>query len=87
MRAGSGAYFLAGALPLVDAEPATAVWYAVRFNTRTFAIFDAFVDDAGRQKHLMGKVAAALGAQAPNLFAEAPVIETATILAKKAVRE
>ncbi|MEO6194181.1 MAG: antibiotic biosynthesis monooxygenase, partial [Thermoanaerobaculia bacterium] len=46
-------------------------------------IFDAFPDEAGRQAHLAGKVAAALMAKAPDLFAQPPSIEKVDILAAK----
>ena len=49
----------------------------------TFGIFDAFPDDAGRQAHLSGRVAAALMAQAPQLFAQPPAIEKVDVLAAK----
>jgi quinol monooxygenase YgiN len=77
------AQFLAGALPLVEAEPATLTWYAIRFDARTFGIFDSFPGDAGRQAHLQGCVAEALMAHAPDLLDGAPVIRTADILAEK----
>jgi len=76
-------HFLRDALPLVEAEPATPVWFAIRLGPRTFGIFDAFPDNAGRQAHLSGQVAAALMAQAPELLAEPPSIEQADILAAK----
>jgi quinol monooxygenase YgiN len=50
---------------------------------RKFGIFDAFPDDAGRQAHLGGQVAAALMAQAPELLAQPPVIEPVDVLAAK----
>ncbi len=75
--------FLKSGLPIVEAEPATMTWYAVRLNASTFAIFDTFPDDAGRQAHLAGKVAEALMANAPELLAEAPSIEMIDILAVK----
>ena len=53
--------FLRGAAPLAEAEPATLVWFAVRLGPTTFGIFDAFPDEAGRQAHLAGRIAAALG--------------------------
>jgi quinol monooxygenase YgiN len=77
------AAFLRGALPVVQNEPATAAWFAVRFGPSTFAIFDVFPDDAGRQAHLSGRVAAALMAKADELFARPPVIETLDVLASK----
>ncbi|HEX9080447.1 MAG TPA: antibiotic biosynthesis monooxygenase [Desulfuromonadaceae bacterium] len=75
--------FLRGGLALVQEEPATAVWFAIRLGPATFAIFDAFPDDEGRQAHLSGKVAAALMAKAPELLARPPVIEKADVLAVK----
>ena len=56
---------------------------ATRAGPSTFAIFDAFPDEAGRQAHLNGKVAAALMANAAELLAEAPKIEQVDVLADK----
>lgn len=74
---------LQGALPLAQGEPATTAWFALRFGPSVFGVFDAFPDDAGRQAHLAGQIAAALMAQAPNLLAEPPSIEQVDILASK----
>lgn len=49
----------------------------------TFGIFDAFPDEAGRNAHLTGRVAAALAARASELFAQSPVIEKVDVLAAK----
>jgi quinol monooxygenase YgiN len=75
--------FLKSALPLVEAEPATTVWFGVRLGPSTFGIFDAFPDDAGRQAHMTGQVAAALMARAADLFSIPPVIENIDVLASK----
>ena len=75
--------FLRSALPLVQEEPATLAWFAIRLGPSTFGIFDAFPDDAGRQAHLTGKVAAALMAKAPELLAASPSIEKVDVLAAK----
>jgi quinol monooxygenase YgiN len=75
--------FLRSAAPLAQAEPATPVWFAVRLGPATFGIFDAFADDAGREAHLAGRIAAALGEHAANLLAAAPVIERLDVLAAK----
>jgi quinol monooxygenase YgiN len=77
------ARFLAGALPLAQAEPATPVWFAIRISPSEFGIFDAFADDAGRQAHLGGQIAAALMKHAPDLLAKPPVIEQVDVLAHK----
>jgi len=75
--------FLRSGLALVDEEPATTAWFAVRFGPSTFAIFDAFPDEEGREAHLSGRVAAALMERAPEMLAEAPSIERADVLAAK----
>ena len=75
--------FLRGAAPLVQEEPATLVWFAVRLGKSTFGIFDAFPDEAGRQAHLGGRVADALGEYAPTLLAAPPVLERVDVLAAK----
>lgn len=75
--------FLRGGLAVVKDEPATVSWFALRLGPSTFGIFDVFVDEAGRQAHLSGRLAAALMAKAPELLARAPVIENADVLAVK----
>lgn len=75
--------FLKSGLPLVAQEPATTAWFAIRMGPTTFGIFDAFPDEAGRTAHLSGKVAAALMAQAAELFAEPPAIQNLDVLAAK----
>ena len=75
--------FLRSALPLVQEEPATLAWFAIRLGPSTFGIFDAFPNDVGRQAHLSGKVAAALMAKAPELLATSPSIEKIAVLAAK----
>jgi quinol monooxygenase YgiN len=75
--------FLEEGLALAEEEPATIAWFAIRLGPSEFGIFDAFPDDAGRQAHLGGQVAAALMAQAPELLEQPPVIEPVDILAAK----
>lgn len=75
--------FLKSAVPLVQAEPATSVWFALRFGRGEYGIFDAFANEAGRQAHLQGQVAIALMAQTPQLLDKAPDIATVDIIASK----
>ncbi|MHC2108939.1 putative quinol monooxygenase [Methylobacterium sp. CM6246] len=75
--------FLRDSLPLVQDEPGTVAWFGLRLGPSTFGIFDAFPDEAGRDTHLSGRVAAALKERAPNLFATAPQIEKLDVLAAK----
>ncbi len=75
--------FLNGGLALVQEEPLTTDWYAIKFDDSTFGIFDAFDGEEGRDAHLNGKVAEALMAKASELLAEAPKIEKVDVLAAK----
>ena len=75
--------FLRGGLALAQAEPATTAWFAVRLGPSTFAIFDAFPDEAGRQAHLTGRIAEALMARASELLSVPPAIEKVDVLASK----
>ena len=49
----------------------------------SFAIVDAFPDEAGRQAHLAGAVAAALTERAGELLATPPEIQQVDVLAAK----
>ncbi|HEX3252940.1 MAG TPA: antibiotic biosynthesis monooxygenase [Pyrinomonadaceae bacterium] len=77
------AAFLRQGLEMANQEPATVLWFALRLGPSTFAIFDAFHDEAGRQAHLNGPIAKALMANAPDLLAAPPSIEKAEILGAK----
>jgi len=77
------AKFLRDGQGLVAQEPATTAWFGIRLGPTSFAIFDAFPDDAGRDAHLSGKVAKALMEKAPELLAEPPKIEKADVLADR----
>jgi len=77
------AEFLKGGLALVNNEPATTAWFGIQMGPSTFGIFDAFPDEAGRNAHLDGQVAAALMAKAADLFSKPPSIEKVDVLAAK----
>jgi quinol monooxygenase YgiN len=81
-REGELEQLLTNARELVEQEPGTTVWYALRFGPATFGIFDAFEDEDGRQAHLDGAVARALGEHA-DLFETPPSIETVDVIAAK----
>lgn len=74
--------FLRQGLPIVQEEPATITWYALKLGPSTYGIFDTFPDHDGRQAHLSGRVAAALMDNVGKLFGE-PVIEQVDLLAAK----
>ena len=75
--------FLNSGLALALQEPATIAWFALKIGPTSFAIFDAFPDDAGRTAHLLGPIAAALMANAAELLSVPPLIEKVDVLAAK----
>jgi len=77
------ASFVASAVDLANDEAGTIVWFALRTDTTTFWIVDAFPSDTERQAHLNGQIAAALMANAERLLAEPPQILPADVLAAK----
>ena len=82
-KEGEVAAFLKQGLELANAERTTPVWFALQFGPSSFAVFDAFEGEAGRETHLNGPIAKALMAQAPILLASAPTIERADVLGAK----
>ena len=77
--------FLLAGKKLVDEEPETVSWYAIQINNDTYAIFDTFAENSGRDAHLNGKVAAALVEKAPVILEgfDAQAIQMIDILASK----
>ena len=75
--------FLRNGLPLVEREPATISWYALRLGPSTFGIFDTFPDNKGREAHLSGEVAKALKERSSELFSQSPIIEKVDVLETK----
>ncbi|MEO0468323.1 MAG: hypothetical protein AAF206_01785 [Bacteroidota bacterium] len=77
--------FLHAGQRLVNDEPQTLSWYAIKLDDQTYAIFDTFADDSGRDAHLNGKVAAALMENAPVILEgfTPQAIQTIDILASK----
>jgi quinol monooxygenase YgiN len=75
--------FLLSALPMVREEPSTTAWFALRFGRGDYGTFDVFPDDAARDAHLNGPVAAALRQRASDLFESPPRIQKFEVLADK----
>jgi quinol monooxygenase YgiN len=75
--------FLRSAVPLVNAEPGTITWFAIQEGPSSFAVFDTFDDEGGRDAHLNGKVPAAVMEKVGDLFAKEPKIHKFEILADK----
>jgi len=75
--------FLADALRLANQEQGTIACFALRTDTATFWIVDAFPSDGERQAHLEGAIASSLLANAERLFDGPPEILPAEVLAAK----
>jgi len=75
--------FLQAGQGLVEAEPKTVSWVAIKMPPSTYGIFDTFADDSGRDAHLNGKVAQALMEKAGELLAKSPSIEKIDVIASK----
>ncbi|MGN6347680.1 MAG: putative quinol monooxygenase [Candidatus Nitrosocosmicus sp.] len=70
-------------LLMVQDEPSTVAWFAFRIDPLTFGIFDGFQNEAGRQEHLSGKLAAILMEKSSDLFSGPPTIEKVDVIAAK----
>lgn len=77
------AELLKSARALALEESQTVVWYAFQTGPRSFGIFDAFADEAGRKAHLDGQIAKALMGKADELLASPPDLRMADLLAVK----
>jgi len=75
--------FLEGGLSMVQEEPPTTAWFAIRLGKSTFGIFDVFPDESGRQAHLAGRLVAALKEKASELLDAEPTIERVEVIAAK----
>ena len=75
--------FLKQGLQMANQETTTPVWFALRLGPSTFAIFDAFADESGRNAHLNGPIAKALMAKAGELLAKPPDIQKVDVIGAK----
>ena len=75
--------FLRDGLTIVNNETGTITWYALKLGPTSYAIFDTFSDNKGREAHLAGEVAKVLKEKAADLFSKPPTIERIDVLAAK----
>ncbi len=66
-------------------EPGTTTWYAIKLSENTFAIYDTFPDEDGRQDHLHGSIVKSLRERQQELLAEPPTIRQVDLLAVKSL--
>lgn len=77
------AKFLRDALPLVEAEPTTSAWFALRLDDGDYAIFDVFEDNAGRVAHMSGAIPRELTKHGWSLLGAFPKPSMLDVLADK----
>ena len=75
--------FLTDAVRLANQEDGTIAWLALRTDTTTFWIIDAFASEGDRQKHLDGAIFSGLLDHRERLLEEAAEILRAEVLAAK----
>lgn len=63
-----------------------AEFLVLKIGPGKFGIFDTFANEAGRNAHLTGEIAKALGARANELFATPPQVEKVEILANTTLK-
>jgi quinol monooxygenase YgiN len=77
------AQFLEGAQPLVEDEPKTIAWFALRLADGHYGIFDVFPDNQGRLAHMAGRVPREIVKNATNLLGSFPDMNLNNVLAYK----
>ncbi|MFG2776715.1 putative quinol monooxygenase [Streptomyces prunicolor] len=74
---------LRGAQELAEQEQGTVTWFAFRESATAFGVFDTFEDEQGRQAHLTGRIAEALGEAAQTKLSTPPAIVPVDLLGTK----
>jgi len=75
--------FLQSAVPAIPAERGTAARFAIRFGRSEYGIFNVFPNDAARDTHLKGAMAAGLIQRSGLLFRQPPQISKLDVIAEK----
>jgi quinol monooxygenase YgiN len=75
--------FLKQGAELSKTETGTVTWYGIKEDDDSYAVFDTFDDEAGRDAHLNGAIAQALAAKADELFSNKLQIHKIQIIANK----
>jgi quinol monooxygenase YgiN len=75
--------FLRAGREFAATEEETVTWYAFRIDATRYGIFDTFASENGRQAHITGPLAEALGKAAGELLASDPSIRPVDVIAVK----
>ncbi len=74
---------LKAAAPIVQNEPETVTWFAMRLSERKFCIFDTFSGEDGRKTHLEGDLPRRLTEKAGELLVNPLTMQEIAVLAAK----
>ncbi|MGW6280414.1 putative quinol monooxygenase [Kribbella sp. NPDC055071] len=72
---------LKSAIDHVRAEGLATVWFGLRLGPTSFAIFDAFTDEAAREAHWQANATTLTNPTAATLFADSPAVQRIDIVA------
>lgn len=75
--------FLKYAQSLIEQEPGTTTFYALKVGPNTYSTFDTFTDEAARDAHVNGPAAKEISTKFEELFTQTPEIVQTTILGAK----
>lgn len=75
--------FLQGAKELVNIEPGTTAWFAIRLENGEYGIFDVFPDNGARFSHLTGHVPRELAKHSLELLGSIPNLRMVNVLEEK----
>ena len=75
--------FLKQGAEMAKAEHGTVTWYGIKEDDGSYAVFDTFDDESGRDAHLNGDIAKALMANASTLFSNELQIHKIAIISDK----
>jgi hypothetical protein len=84
-HAEDAAAFLGSGQAIVDAEPATTAWFAIKFANGDYGVFDVFPDTKGRRAHLLGEIPKQLALHGLPWLGGLPNMSFVDVLAQKAV--
>jgi hypothetical protein len=75
--------FLRSAQRVVQLEPTTTAWFAIRFGRSEYGILNLFSNSAARDAYLSGQVSRALKERGEALLTRWPSMQRVTVLAEK----
>jgi hypothetical protein len=75
--------FLRNGESVVEQQPGTTNWFAIRFENGDYGVFEVFPNPRGRRAHLTGKIPQQLAPHGLPLLDDLPHMSFADVLADK----